>query len=89
MQGEKGIGTGGEGYLKHIANKSVFFSISTPISQRGLTEEMPENAHFCIQKAATHSRSIRSTTLYYQSVAGIESDPSMCPVLCGSLCVLR
>jgi len=30
--------------------------------QRGLTEEMPENVHFCIQKAATHSHFIRSTS---------------------------
>jgi hypothetical protein len=29
--------------------------------QRGLTEEMPENAQFCIQKAATYSHFIRST----------------------------
>jgi hypothetical protein len=32
-----------------------------PFSQRGLTDEVPENVHFCIQKAATHSRFIRST----------------------------
>ena len=31
------------------------------VCQRGLTEEMPENVHFCIQKAATHSHFIRST----------------------------
>ena len=31
------------------------------ISQRGSTEEMPENVHFCIQKAAMHSHFIRST----------------------------
>ena len=31
------------------------------ISQRGSTEEMPENAHFCIQKAATHSHFIQTT----------------------------
>jgi hypothetical protein len=30
-------------------------------NQRGSTEEMPENAHFCIQKAATYSHFIRST----------------------------
>jgi len=30
-------------------------------SQRGLTEEMPENVHVCIQKAATHSHVIQST----------------------------
>jgi len=27
----------------------------------GSTEEMPENVHFCIQKAATHSHFIQST----------------------------
>jgi ferredoxin len=58
-------------------------------SQRRLTEKMPENAHYCIQKAATHSHLIWLTSFEYQIVAGIESYPSMCPVLCGSLCVLR
>jgi len=57
--------------------------------RRGLTEEMPENAHFFIQKAATHSHFIRSTPFWYQIVAGIESYPSMSPVLRGSLGVLR
>ena len=57
--------------------------------QRGSTEEMPENVHFGIQQAATHSHFIRSTPFEYQSVAGIESYPSTCPVLRGSLCVLR
>ena len=36
-------------------------SKSPQVCQRGLTEEMPENVHFCIQKAATHSHFIRST----------------------------
>jgi ribosome-associated toxin RatA of RatAB toxin-antitoxin module len=49
---------------------------------------MPEIAHCCIQKAATHSHFIRSTPFEYQIVADIESYPSMCPVLCGSLNVL-
>jgi len=31
------------------------------VSQRGSTEEMPENVHFCIEKAATHSHFIQST----------------------------
>jgi|AntDeeMetagen681_2_1112603.scaffolds.fasta_scaffold64593_1 hypothetical protein len=31
---------------------------SSRIRQRGSTEEMPGNAHFCIQKAVNHSHSI-------------------------------
>ena len=59
------------------------------IFSEGSTEEMPENVHFCIQKAATHSHFIQLTPFQYPSVLDIESYPSMCPVLSGSLCVLR
>jgi hypothetical protein len=40
----------------------VTISSQTQVNyQRGLTKEMPENVHFCIQKAATHSHFIWST----------------------------
>ena len=46
--------------LWHFSHHSNFFFILL-FYQRGLTEEMPENVHFCIQKKATHSHFIRST----------------------------
>ena len=64
-------------------------SPSARIIPEGANGEMPKIAHLCIQKAATHRHLIQSTPFKYQSVAGIESYPSVCPVLCGSLCVLR
>ena len=36
---------------------------------------MPENVHFCIQKAATHSHFIQLKLFLYLSVAGIEELP--------------
>jgi hypothetical protein len=42
-------------------HKKFQYQSSRVLYQRGLTEEMPENVHFCIQKAATHSHFIPST----------------------------
>jgi len=40
---------------------TVMYGLYTVLLQKGSTEEMPGNVHFCIQKAATHSHLIQLT----------------------------